>query len=279
MIDHYHGSPSIYGPFDIVNPARKRGTPKPEEPELDLEYPIVVTRSDKYPELRGVFWLVSGRGRGREAIQTDRLGNVKFSLTVTSIGIGTPGVQTSNFNAQELNFDGFLHSMLAAGQVRVDHLRDENGEPMGYPTEEESRDRVKWRDWTWRIANATRLQQLAEELEAAEPGRRLSAGWMPRVRSSIETRLLSHVGKTSDGMNADRKTLATAREYLVKAAGKIAAAIGADRAELPPMAMADRYGRMGKTSLRTLCRQRGLDDSGKIDAIVERLRESDAAEE
>lgn len=223
--DHYHGDPSIYGAFRVASPARPRGAPAPALPDSDPDNPIVVMRSDRYPELQGVFWLLSGRGRGREAMLVDRQGNVSPRLMVDDIHIGTPDVEPSKLDPQDLDLRGYLHRMLTMGWVRVDHLQDAEGEPLGFPSDEIRSDRTMWRDWAWRVLDVARLRQLASELDDAEPGRKLNGAWAPRLRMALEMKMRGHKGKTTDEAKHGSEIADTAQRYLDKAGARMRAAV------------------------------------------------------
>lgn len=227
-VRHYHGDPEIYGAFEMTRAAREPGEPAVKMNPTE-EGEILVRRFDKYPEYQGTFWLVAGKGRGREAAKVDRLGNVVLNLQRFPIHVGTPGVVPDPKNPRELDFSGFLHSMLARGFVRVCHLKDADGNPLGNPSDEVNEDRVKFRDYSWGVLDAARYQQLAEELANSEQGRALLSDWKPKVRTRLANKLRNHAGKTADEAKQDLQILSEAQTYLDKASAKAKAALAVDK--------------------------------------------------
>jgi len=165
-------------PFSVFRPARDGGE--------EAEYPGFdprkvkgqgndgnVETDDEYPELQAVFWLLAPKGKGRNALSVDQKGNVKPNLDRRRFGLGTPGVKESPLNPGELDVAEFLRDQIALGNVRVDHLEDADGNPLGIPDDDVWAGRDSARDWCWGVLDPARLKQLDEELSASEDGRQL----------------------------------------------------------------------------------------------------------
>lgn len=215
---HRHG---LNEPFTVVREARpddgSDGMPRISRNKVrETGSAWIVKSDDEYPRYAAVFWLITPVGRGRSSVSIDYQGNVQPNLFRETFGAGTPGVGTDDMNPGDLEFSGFMHEKLARGLVRVDHLKDENGVPLGVPADNVWTDGEKKRDYAWGLFNPARLAQLGRELKASEQGRKLALTWTPKIPANMHRRIRSAIGKSRGQVEADTKTLETINTYLGK---------------------------------------------------------------
>lgn len=208
--------PSIQG---LSSPFKVYREPKPYSlPELTAPGQIVVTGDTSHEVLIGAFWLVSPVGRGRFSMCVNEVGDVMPNIHVTKISIATPGAKSSALEPGRLDIDDFLIAQQARGFVRVDHLEDEDGRPLGLPSKDWSPEERK--AWAWGLFNDARLRQLQQELMHAE-GRSLKRGWRPAMRPFVRVKLLSNRRKDQAQIDGDRATLAEIQKQLALAAAAV----------------------------------------------------------
>ncbi len=222
-VKHLHGS---HVPWAVAYPAREPGTPL-SLPLLSKVGETVIQRDDTHPEYVAVFWLVSGEGKGREAVRTDGQGIVTLNLLRDRFGMGTTGVEESSINEGDIDVTKYLQGRLASGYVRVDHLEDEDGEPLGIPDDAlyNGADRVAWAEWTKRVLNPARLRQLDRELRESESGRRLKPNWLPTVTGATQRKLQTARKKEAGHIASDRALLKSAKDTLAQMSADIKAAL------------------------------------------------------
>lgn len=222
-VKYLHGS---HVPWVVAYPARAPGSPLPM-PVLSKIGETVIQRDDTYPEYVAVFWLVSAEGKGREAVRTDGQGIVTINLLRDRFGLGTTGVSESEINEGDIDVTKYLQGRLASGYVRVDHLKDEDGEPLGIPDDAlyNGGDRVAWAEWTKRVLNPARLRQLDRELKESESGRRLKPNWLPTVTSATQRKLQTARKKEPGHIASDRALLKDAKDTLAQMSADIKAAL------------------------------------------------------
>lgn len=209
-----HGS---HVPWVVSRPARAPGAPV-ALPYLSRTGQTIVQRDDEYPEYVAVYWLVSGAGRGREAVRTDGQGVVTINLLRDRFSVGTSGVKASTDNDGELDVSDYLRGRLASGYVRVDHLKDEHGEALGIPPDSlyNGPDRRAWAEWTMRVLNPARLRQLNRELGESEDGRVLKPNWLPTVTGATMRKLQTARKKEPAHVASDRALLKDAKDLLAQ---------------------------------------------------------------
>ena len=227
MIANIHG---LHEPFTVVRQAMKRG-------RRDLEIPdegeVVATLENQFSVMVGMFWLISAGGRGRSPIFTDASGTVTPRIIKVPLHEGAFEAKKSNLNPTELDFSDTVIALISQGMVRVDHLRDEKGEPLGLPSQSvyESRE---YFTWCQGVLNQARLKQLHQELQDSEEGRGLSANFKPKMGGSVERRLLSKAGKEVAHRDEDRKILKQMKAKLEDVAKAVNLVVkSADKAEAP----------------------------------------------
>ena len=208
-------------PFPIVVAANSNPLAPPPIEAFSDDKPIVITTDRSTPVYGAVYWLASPRGRGRYAISADARGNVAPNLVVHYFHIGSPGATIDQLDKHKLDLSGAHIRLLARGFVRVDHLKDADGKPLGVPSRDVQRDAQRWHEYKMGLLDVDRMRQLQQELSASEDGRTLLAEWNPRIPRSVEVALTAPGKKTLAEIQLDRKLADDMREKVKTIADKI----------------------------------------------------------
>ncbi len=192
-------------PVTVVRPAGKGLVPPPVE---DFSKPgdVIVTPDNRYPTFAVAMWLISPKGKGRHSLHADHQGRVRPNISIIPIHVGTPGVSVSKRDDTKLDLEEFWIIQLSRGFVRVDHLKDANGEPLGLPDLATRRGGDSYTAWCNRVLDPARLKQLHAELGAAE-GRGLLTNWKPDVPNATRKALMHPGRKEPARRTADLETL------------------------------------------------------------------------
>jgi hypothetical protein len=212
-------------PFTVVTQAKREPLVIPPIDVFTPQRPIVITRDQRFPVYRAVYWLASPVGRGRYAIVADAQGRVSPNMIVHRFHVGTDGVTVSKLNPDELDLSVAHIALLSQGLVRVDHLKDENGVELGLPSDAVRRKGDSFVKYKMGLLNEARLRQLQAELAASEQGRTLLSEWAPAVPSGVETALLKRTGKSKAEISLDRKLSDAMQAKVEKLADKVRAAL------------------------------------------------------
>lgn len=216
----------LHEPFPILVEALEKGQ---RMPDVEFDGPDQgVARLEMRQHIYGAaLWLAAPRGRGRHALHADLTGKVRPNIQIRKIYVGSPGVVVDPLDSRALDMTGWMIREGARGFVRVDHLKDADGEPLGLPDEATKRGRDSYTEWCRRLLDPTRLQQLQEELSKSEEGRTLVAGWRPLVAGFVKETLERPGNKSEGRRKHDAETLASIEGQMGKAADIIDEALAA----------------------------------------------------
>lgn len=212
-------------PFTVVRAAKRESLIIPPIDVFTDTNPIVVTSDQRFPVYEAVYWLAAPKGRGRYAIEADGQGRVFPNLLVHRFHVGTPGVSVSKLNPDQLDLTGAHIILMTRGLVRVDHLKDETGTPLGLPSAAVQRKGDTFAEYKAGLLNPTRLRQLQAELQASEEGRTLLSAWAPQLPKGVEDGLLEAGNKPPTKIKLDREMAASMRQKVDAIAEQIRQAL------------------------------------------------------